>query len=138
MTDKEKLLQEKYLEFQLLERQIKQVQAHLEQLEQQMTEMVVLQHNLGEMKDVVVGKELFVPLGSGVFVNASLKDNKEVLVNVGAGVVVKKSCDDAVVILAQHIGELRSAQEERAHLLDELSHRAGSIEQELAGLVEGA
>ncbi|MBI4140561.1 prefoldin subunit alpha [Candidatus Woesearchaeota archaeon] len=137
MAENEKQLQEKYLEFQLLERQMKQVQEHLEQIGQQITEMLVLQQNLGEMKNVAVGKELFVPLGSGVFVNAALKDNKEVLVNVGAGVVVKKSCGDAAAILEQHIGDLRSAQEERAHLLDELSHRAGSIEQELAGLVEG-
>lgn len=136
MTGNEKQLQEKYLEFQLLERQMKQVQAHLEQIEQQIAEMVVLQHNLGEMKGVSVGRELFVPLGSGIFVNAELKNNKEVLVNVGAGVVVKKSCDSAAEILEHHVSELRSVQGERAYLLDELSHRAGRIEQELSTLVE--
>ena len=137
-AEKEKQMQEKYLEFQLLERQMKQVQAHLEQIEQQLAEMVFLQQSLAEMKGIPAGKELFVPIGSGIFVNAALKSNQEVLVNVGSGVVVKKSFDAAVEILEKHRGELQVVQDDRVQKMNELSGRAAGIEQELATLVEEA
>ena len=137
-NEKEQQMQEKYLEFQLLERQMKQVQGHLEQIEQQLAEMVFLQQSLVEMKGIPAGKELFVPIGSGIFVNAALKNNQEVLVNVGSGVVVKKSFDAAAAILDKHRAELQAVQDDRAQKMAELSARAGAIEQELAKFVEGA
>lgn len=131
----EKLLQEKYFEFQMVERQIKQVQSQIEQLESQINELIYLQTGLNELKGVKAGNELFVPLGAGIFVNASLKDPDEVLVNVGGGVVVKKPVAGAVEIIQGQISELRGASEERSGKLSELSAVAGRLEDELSGLL---
>lgn len=131
----EQALQEKYVEFQLLERQIKQIQAQIEQLESKMNELAYLQQSLLEMKDVAVGREIFVPIGAGIFLNAELKDNKDVLVNVGDGVVVKKSFESAAEILEKHVADLRIMGEERVKKLAELSASASRIEQELSGVM---
>lgn len=133
----EQALQEKYVEFQLLERQIKQIQAQIEQLESKMNELAYLQQSLVEMKDVAVGREIFVPIGAGIFLNAELKDNKDVLVNVGDGVVVKKSFESAAEILEKHVTDLRIMGEERVQKLAELSASASRIEQELSGVMGG-
>lgn len=132
---KEKEMQEKYMEFQMLDRQIKQVQGQIEQLESQINELVYLQQSLAEMKDVKVGKEMFVPLGAGIFINAELKNNSEVLVNVGGGVIVKKPIAGAAQILENNIKELRGFEQERARVLSDLSQSAAKLESELAKFV---
>ena len=136
VQNKEKEMQEKYMEFQLLERQMKQVQAQIEQLESQLNDVMILQQSLHELKSVNVGKEVLVPIGAGIFLNAELKNNQDVLVNVGSGIVVKKSIDGANELLGHQVREMQALEEERAKKLSELSEKAASIEQELTLLVE--
>lgn len=133
----EQLMQEKYMEFQMLERQTKQLQAQLEQIQSQIADVMYLQQSIVELKTVKVGKELFVPIGSGIFVNAELKNNCDVLINVGCGVVVKKSIESAAELLSAQIAQMQLIEDERTKMLLEFSESAGRIEQELAKLVEG-
>lgn len=135
-NEKAKVLQQKYMEFQLLERQMKQVQAQIEQLESQLGELVYLEQSLEEIKHVKDGKEIFVPMGAGIFLQAALKNHQDVLVNVGSGIVVKKTVDQARELLEKQVRELRAVEEERAEKFAEMSQTAGSVEQELAKLIE--
>lgn len=128
-------VQQRYAELQMLERQIKQVQGQIEQVEGQIGEIEYVQQSLRDLKDVGVGSELFVPLSSGIFVKAELKDNAFVLVNVGAGAVVKKSIEEASEILEHQAIELRTLEEERAMKGEELSGQFEKTQKQLVTLV---
>jgi len=89
-------IQKKYLELQILNKQIKNVQEQFISLQQQLNELNNLEVSLTELKDVKNNKEIFSVLGSGVFVKSKLIDNENVLVNVGDGVLVKKKLNEAL------------------------------------------
>ena len=89
-------IQKKYLELQILNKQIKNVQEQFISLQQQLNELNNLEESLTELKDVKNNKEIFSVLGSGVFVKSKLIDNENVLVNVGDGVLVKKKLNEAL------------------------------------------
>ncbi|SRR3989344_1668968 len=83
--------QRKYIEIQILEQQIKQIQKNLEILNQQIFELNMISNSLTEIKKTKIGQELLIPLGSGIFIKTELKDNNEILTNVGSDVVVSKT-----------------------------------------------
>jgi len=83
--------QRKYIEIQILEQQIKQIQKNLEILNQQIFELNMISNSLTEIKKTKIGQELLVPLGSGIFIKTELKDNNEILTNVGSDVVISKT-----------------------------------------------
>ena len=93
--NKEKKAQELYMEFKMVEQHIKQMQAQLEAITHQIMELRSTSSSLDEFKKIDAGKEIFVPLSSGIFAKASVKDTSELLVNVGANTVVKKDVDSA-------------------------------------------
>jgi len=86
----QKELNEKYLEMQILDQQLKQVNQQLLNLDNQTLELQRIEENLGDLKETKNGTELLVALGGGIFSRAELKDNKTVLMNVGANVVIEK------------------------------------------------
>ena len=85
--------QEKVLEFYSLNQKVKQIQEQLELLRDHLQELMVLE---GSIKELNEGKkQVFMPLGGGVFVEAEAKDTSKLLVNVGSNVLVKKTPKDA-------------------------------------------
>lgn len=108
MNEEEQKLQQKYIELQLLDQQIKQIQQQLVLLEQQISDLTILEESLNEIKKVELNSEILAPLGAGVFIKASIKDNKEVLMNVGSNINVKKKIPDAIEIVKAQKEELQN------------------------------
>src|SRR3989338_674899 len=102
MADEEKL-QEKYIEMKMIEEHIKQLQEQLSTLEQQLGESMTARQSLDEVGKTDIGEEILVPLTQGVFVRATLKDNKDFLVNVGASTVVKKDLEGTKRLMENQI-----------------------------------
>lgn len=132
----QKKVQQKYMELQLLNNQMNQLQKQLQLLEQQAVEVEGVQQNLDEFKTVKPGSEIFVPLSSGIFAKAELKENSELLVNVGANTAVTKNVDDTKKLLSEQVGEIRKVQEELAHEFEKLANRAEQLQDELRQMVE--
>jgi len=84
MEDREKKAQEMYMQFQMLDQNIKQLQRQFEMITNQLIELSVTSSSLDEFNKIDNGKEVFVPLSSGIFAKANIKDTSELLVNVGA------------------------------------------------------
>ena len=91
--------QQKLIELQIFNQQGEQLRQHLIYLEEQMENLKKLKENLDAIEKEKNGKEMYMPLSSGVFVKTELKDNDEILVGVGAGVIVKKRIKDAKEML---------------------------------------
>ena len=134
--DKEKELQQKYLELQLINNQMNQMQQHLNLIEAQILDLKHLENSLEEIKNVKEDTEILVPLGSGTFIKGKLIDNKEVLMNVGANTIVKKDLEDAISIIKNQEEELKNLIEQVERELTEVSVQAQIVQQEVQDLVK--
>lgn len=127
---KEKELQSKYLQLQVLDGQIKQVQQQIQKLDAQLTELEAISLSLKDLKDVKEGTEILVPVATGIFFKAGVKDVKNLLINVGSNVSVKKSVDEAVGMLNEQVKEIAGYKEQITGQLDVLIDKAASIQKE--------
>lgn len=97
---------ELYAELKELDNEIKKANSHIENIDEQVAELQSNKKILGKFADLNIGDELRVPLVSGVYFKAELKDTKNVMVNVGANVTVEKSPQEVIEILGGQVAEL--------------------------------
>lgn len=137
MTDqsKENKAQELYMEFKVLEQHIKQMQEQLEALTHQLFELHSTSNSLEEFRKISAGKEIFVPLSSGIFAKASINDTSELLVNVGANTVVKKDVDSAKKLIQNQMEEVKKIQAHMVNELEKMTGHAAQIEMQLQSIV---
>ncbi|HLG24793.1 MAG TPA: prefoldin subunit alpha [Candidatus Nanoarchaeia archaeon] len=135
MNEPEKKAQQLYSEFQMIDANVKQLQRQLELATQQIMEISSTSQSLDEFEKIQSGKEILVPLSSGIFAKASIKDNSELLVNVGSNVVVSKDVASTKALLQKQLEEVRSVHSQMNNELEKMIHRATKIQVELSGLV---
>ena len=131
MNEEERGLQQRYMELQLLDQQIKQTQQQLGLLEQQIAELAGLEENLDEIEKVKTDSEIFAPLGQGVFIKASIKDNKEVLMNVGPNIHVKKKIPEAIEVIKAQKEELQNITKQIENSLQQAGLQEMLLQEEL-------
>ena len=135
MDDKEKKAQEVYMKFQVLEQHIKQMQKQLEMITHQLIELNATNNSLEEFNKISAGKEVFVPLSSGIFAKADIKDTSELLVNVGANVVVKKDIASAKKLIQKQLEEIKNIQKQMIGQLEKMTSHAAQLEMQLQSMV---
>jgi prefoldin alpha subunit len=133
--EQKKLLQQKYLELQLIDQQAKQLQKQLQSLDEQLLELLSLQQSLDELKEMKIGTQILVPVGNGIFTKADLKDNKELIVNVGANTTVKKSIADTKNMLKNQEEEINNLKEKLTKELEKVVLTAQDLETNLNNLI---
>ncbi|MBI2652673.1 prefoldin subunit alpha [Candidatus Woesearchaeota archaeon] len=133
--DKEKKAQEMYMEFQMIEQHIKQLQKQLEAVTHQLIELNSTSNSLDEFNKINAGREIFVPLSSGIFAKASIKDTSELLVNVGANVVVKKDVISTKKLIQKQMEEIQKMQRQMIDELEKMTDHAAQIEMQLQSLI---
>ncbi len=102
----EAIIEQKYAEFQQLQQQAEQLQQQAHLVREQVIELDTSLDGLRELEKTAIATEILAPLANGIFVSASLKENKNVLVNVGADTVVEKPVPDARQLLEEQKREL--------------------------------
>ena len=135
MEAKEKKAQELYMEFKVLEQHIKQMQSQLEAITHQLIELHSTSSSLDDFKKINAGTEIFLPLSSGIFAKANIKDTSELLVNVGANTIVKKDIDSAKTLIKSQMEELKTIHARMIAELEKMSGHAAQIETQLQKLV---
>lgn len=132
--EKQQQLQQKYLEMQLIDQQLKQVHKQLLALEQQINDAKEVLENLDSFSKTKVGSSMLVPVSSGIFVKATLADNKELAVNVGANTIVKKTVPETKELLDKQIMEMQKLRNEMSKQSEQLSQQGIKAEEELRKL----
>ncbi|MDP2749653.1 MAG: prefoldin subunit alpha [Nanoarchaeota archaeon] len=132
---KQKEVQQKYMELQMVDAQLKQIQKQMMSMEGQMEEIKAIVETLTELKSIEVGKELYVPITSGVFVKAVLKENEKVLVNVGSNTVVLKSVEEAKDLINRQLKEVDKVKLQLLEEFQRLALKSENLEKEMMGLV---
>ena len=128
-------IQEKYLELKFLEQKINQVNEQILELEKQSLTFNLLSENLEDIQKTKTGEKIFVPLGSGLFIESQLKDNKEVLINIGSDVFIKKDISEARIFIKEQIGQIESTINIIDKTLQKLVLEGQKLQSELKELV---
>ena len=136
MADNQKELQKMYLELQLLDEQIKQVQKHLITLDKQLIELNNTLQALDDFNKTAVGTKILVSLSPGIFTTAELKDNKELLVNVGGNIVVKKNVAETKDLLKKRFDSIKKYRDLTLAEMQKMGLQASNIEQEINKIIE--
>jgi len=131
MADNQKELQKMYLELQLLDEQMKQVQKQMVALDEQLVELSNTLQALDDFNQTNIGTNILVSLSPGVFTNAELKNNKELFVNVGNNIVVKKNVAETKEMLKKKMDAMNKYKEIVLVELQKLNAKAVNIEQEI-------
>ncbi|MEK6936747.1 MAG: prefoldin subunit alpha [Nanoarchaeota archaeon] len=129
-------IQQKYIELQILNQQIKKVQEQFMLLQQQLAELTSLETSLIEMNDIKKDSEIFSSIGSGIFVNSKLADPGNVMVNVGAGILVTKTVEEAIKLVKVQVENVNKSQEAVKEELTKAATYSEQLTQELNELVE--
>ncbi len=135
MDDKEKKAQEMYMQFQVIDQNIKQLQRQLEAVTRQLMELSATTSSLDEWDSIKAGKEILVPLSSGIFAKAVIKDTSELLVNIGANVVVQKDNASTKKLIQNQIGEIQGIQKQMIGELDKMTSYASQLELQIQEMV---
>ena len=131
MTPKEEKLQKLYVEFQILNQTIQQLEKQSTALNNQLMDLMVTSQSLEDIKKTKEGTEILVPLSSGIYAKAELKDSKKFIVNVGSNVTLVKDVDSTKKLIEDQINEIKKLQENLVNQLQEQTTKATSLEQEI-------
>lgn len=130
-------LQKKYLEYQLIDQRIKQLQQQMQTAEQQLIEIMATLQSLDEFALLDEGSEILVPVNNGIFTKARLKKENKLLVNVGASVVVDKSIEDTKKLIEKQEQDMEKIRDQIAENINMLVEKATVLEKELSsGMVQ--
>ena len=133
---KEANIQRKYIEIQTKEHQIQKAQEQLINISHHIQELIKIEVALDEIKKTKKGTEMLVPLGSGIFARADLKDNNELLLGVGSKVHVSKDIDETKKIISNQIRNMEDLAMEVEHGLLDILDQVQIIQQDLLKIVE--
>lgn len=121
-------MQQKYMELQVIDQQIKSMQQQLQAIENQMLDLMVTKQSIEELKDVKIDSETLSPIAGGIFVQSVIKDNKELIVNVGSNVAVKKTTEEVKKLIEKQIEEIQKVQTELLANIQKLSVQGRDLE----------
>ncbi len=129
-------LQEKYMEYQMIEEQIKKMQEQLLSFKKQNEELEGITNALQNIAEVKQGTEILVPMSSGIFIKAEVQETKEVLVNVGDNVVVEKKLEDAILLVRKQQEDINEYREKVAKNTELIIEHGQRLEQEVMKLAQ--
>ena len=109
---------ELFFKFQIFEQQIQNLQQQIESVERAIIEIKNLSYEIPELKE---GKEIFAPLGKGIFAKAKLI-SEELLVDVGGGRFVKKTIPQTRELIEKQTINLEKIKKELENSLEKLNH----------------
>ncbi len=127
----DKEAQQKLMEYQMLDRRIKQLQQQLEIADTQLVEIMATMQSLDEFSELKNDAEILFPLNNGIFAKAMLEKSEKLLVNVGSSVVVDKNIADTKKIIEKHRDEINEVRQHIAEAIDQMVKQAASLEKEL-------
>ncbi len=131
MSNEESKQQEMMFKLQMFDQQMKQMQQQLEAVEQGIVEMTALDNGLSELVGKK-GKEIYAPIGRGIFANATLI-SEELNVDVGGKNMVKKSIPDTKKIIADQLGKLDEVKKELERGMEKMGQEFTALIQEAQG-----
>ncbi|MCK5282626.1 MAG: prefoldin subunit alpha [Nanoarchaeota archaeon] len=131
----QKEIQQKYLEYQMLDQKIKQIQQQAQLVDQQLIEIMATLQSIDDYDSVKDEPEILVPINNGIFAKATLKKEDKLLVNVGASVIVDKSIKETKELIEKQKKEMEEIKVKITENMDKLVVQASLIEQQISSSI---
>lgn len=128
MTDE---MQEKFMEFQMLQKHIEHIQEQVTVLQQQLLELDISAKAIEEIGTAKEGNEILAPVANGIFVKTRVENVEQMVVNVGSNVMVERTPTEVVGLLKEQQEKIRTKVGEANELLQELQDHAMKIFKEV-------
>lgn len=132
----DKKAQELYMQFNFINQQINELQKQVQMLEETIHEINESKKGLEEISKQGNNKEILVPIASGIFAKAQLKQADEFIVNVGANTAVAKSAADVQKLLDKQLNEMQKTQNTFIDNIQQLTMSAKELRAQLKQIVE--
>ena len=134
--NKKQDIQNKYLELQAIEQQIKQAQQQILMLNQQILELMKLAESIEDFKKIKENSKTFVPLGSGIYVEAEIKNTKRLLINVGTNVSIFRTPEESKDMINKQIEDIKEITKKTENDLYQIITYATKLQEEIRNLME--
>ena len=131
MKKNEKEVQEKYVEFQVLSNQLKQLQQQFLNLDQHALELNSLLDSINKISDIKEEQESLIPLGSGIYLEGKIKAPREAIITVGANIAVKKSIENTKILVERQLEEMKNLVAETEHQMERLNNHLINLKNEI-------
>jgi len=128
-------LQRVMVEAESYKRQLETLSSQRTLLEEAGMEMGQSIEAIGQLSKAKVGDELLVPLGSGSYVKAELKENERIVLGIGAGVSMEESLDEAKKVLTDRITKITEDSRKLAELSNSIAEKNNKLNQRYEVLV---
>ena len=128
-------LQKKFMEYQMLEQQLKQFKEQLEAVDKQLDSLQEVKGALDELSTVKEGTDILIPVSSGIFLKAKASSTDKVLVNVGAETTVEKTLPEAKGLLEDQEKELVNFKQGLTSNLETMGVHMEKLQTELQQMV---
>jgi len=106
------------LEYEQYRNQAETTKKAIELIDTNIAELKLTRNGLKEIEKLSIGNEILVPIGSGSFLRAEIKDNAKVIVSIGSEAFAEKSIPQAIEDLEARAKELEKAREEQLKILN--------------------
>lgn len=131
-------VEQKYLELNLLDSQMKQAQNQIQAIEEQMIQTTISVQAINEIEKLNKDSEVLIPITPGVFAKGRIVNTKELIVSIGADTCVTKTPADTKKMLQEKIDELKSYNQRLLLHIQQLNEAAVKVESQLKELVDKA
>lgn len=133
MTISEQEARQMVAEYQEYQRSAESIQGQLEMIRNTMAGCDSSINTIKALKEAAAlgTSESVIPVGSGCFVHAEIRDFSKVIVNIGSGANVEKSVDDALSFLGERKGKLEKMVQDLNESLAQILQRMRDIESKL-------
>lgn len=128
----EQELEQKIAEFNILDGRLQELEQSFQLLEKQIAELQSCQFSLDELKSTKEGTEMLAPISPGVFVKAKLSNSEDVILDLGARVFCKKSSEKAKEIIQKKLEQVLDIRARIAAEINILMQHLRKLEQELS------
>ena len=124
------------MQYTMIQQQRAELERQMQAIEEAIFEINESRKGLKEVSDEASGKEILVPIVSGIFAKAELKNVKEFIVNIGANTAVAKSSEEVQTLLETQSKKMQETQHHFVDNLQKLTMQAKELESELMALQE--
>lgn len=111
MSSLEEEFRRLYAESKALEEYIQALRQRYQLLEASENTLLTAKDAIKALTQSQEGQQMLVDIGGGVYIKASIIDNKRALINIGEGVFVDKTIDDCQKILDERVESIRKAKQ---------------------------
>ncbi len=87
--------------------QIEALRAEISVVDQSIANLRAVISTLNNLKDLGKGKEILVPIGSGVQIEAKIENPEKVIVSIGSGISAELNHEEALTQVAKEIAALQ-------------------------------